>query len=90
MASDANRAARDYLVWFISAMALQFPLGVMSAALRGTGQFRAPMIVSTVSVTANMVLAPFLIFGWGTGRPLGVAGAAGALGGSATGAAALN
>lgn len=69
-------AARDYLVWFIPAMALQFPLGVMSAALRGTGQFRAPMLVSTVSVVTNMALAPFLIFGWGTGRPLGVAGAA--------------
>ncbi len=70
------QAARAYLSWFIPAMALQFPLGVMSAALRGTGQFRAPMLVSTVSVVANMVLAPFLIFGWGTGRPLGVAGAA--------------
>jgi putative MATE family efflux protein len=78
MAADAATAsaARAYLAWFIPAMALQFPLGVMSAALRGTGQFRAPMIVSTVSVTLNMVLAPFFIFGWGTGRPLGVAGAA--------------
>jgi putative MATE family efflux protein len=78
MSADAATAAaaRGYLVWFIPAMALQFPLGVMSAALRGTGQFRAPMIVSTVSVTANMALAPVLIFGWGTGRPLGVAGAA--------------
>jgi putative MATE family efflux protein len=78
MAADAATAAaaRAYLTWFIPAMALQFPLGVMGASLRGTGQFRAPMIVSTVSVVANMVLAPFLIFGWGTGRPLGVAGAA--------------
>jgi putative MATE family efflux protein len=78
MSADAATAAaaRAYLRWFIPAMALQFPLGVMGAALRGTGQFRAPMLVSTVSVVANMVLAPFLIFGWGTGRPLGVAGAA--------------
>ncbi|HEU0298304.1 MAG TPA: MATE family efflux transporter [Longimicrobium sp.] len=78
MAADAATAgaARDYLVWFIPAMALQFPLGVMSAALRGIGQFRAPMVISSVSVVANMALAPFLIFGWGTGRPLGVAGAA--------------
>lgn len=78
MAADAAtaNAARAYLVWFIPAMALQFPLGVMSAALRGIGQFRAPMVISTVSVVANMALAPFLIFGWGTGRPLGVAGAA--------------
>ncbi|HEV3048796.1 MAG TPA: MATE family efflux transporter [Longimicrobium sp.] len=78
MAADAAtaRAARDYLIWFIPAMALQFPLGVMSAALRGIGQFRAPMVISTVSVVTNMALAPFLIFGWGPGRPLGVAGAA--------------
>ena len=78
MSADAATAAaaRAYLVWFIPAMALQFPLGVMSAALRGIGQFRGPMIVSTVSVVVNMLLAPFLIFGWGTGRPLGVAGAA--------------
>jgi putative MATE family efflux protein len=78
MSADAATAAatRAYLGWFIPAMALQFPLGVMGAALRGTGQFRAPMIVSSVSVVANMALAPFLIFGWGTGRPLGVAGAA--------------
>jgi putative MATE family efflux protein len=78
MSADAATAAaaRAYLAWFIPAMALQFPLGVMSASLRGIGQFRAPMLVSTVSVVANMALAPFLIFGWGTGRPLGVAGAA--------------
>ncbi|HEX7239849.1 MAG TPA: MATE family efflux transporter [Longimicrobiaceae bacterium] len=78
MSADAATAAaaRAYLVWFIPAMALQFPLGVMSAALRGIGQFRAPVVVSTVSVTLNMALAPVLIFGWGTGRPLGVAGAA--------------
>jgi putative MATE family efflux protein len=78
MAADTAtaQAARAYLAWFIPAMALQFPLGVMGASLRGIGQFRAPMLVSTVSVVANMVLAPFLIFGWGTGRPLGVAGAA--------------
>lgn len=69
-------AAHAYLVWFIPAMTLQFPLGVMGAALRGIGQFRAPMVVSTVSIVVNMALAPFLIFGWGTGRPLGVAGAA--------------
>src|SRR6476619_7218039 len=34
------------------------------------------MVVSTTTVIINMVLAPFLIFGWGTGHPFGVAGAA--------------
>jgi putative MATE family efflux protein len=34
------------------------------------------MIVQTATVIINIVLAPVLIFGWGLGRPLGVAGAA--------------
>ena len=78
MSADAATAqlAAEYLAWFIPAMALQFPLGAMGAALRGTGSFRPTMLVSTASVIVNMLLAPFLIFGWGTGRPLGVGGAA--------------
>ena len=62
--------------WFIPAMALQFGLVGMGAALRGTGNFKPGMIVQTATVILNIVLAPVLIFGWGTGRPLGVAGAA--------------
>jgi putative MATE family efflux protein len=78
MAADAATAAvaADYLRWFVPAMALQFPLGAMGAALRATGNFRPTMLVSTASVLLNMALAPFLIFGWGTGRAYGVAGAA--------------
>jgi putative MATE family efflux protein len=78
MGADAETAAlaADYLLWFIPAMALQFGLVAMGSALRGIGVFKPGMIVSTVTVIINMVLAPFLIFGWGTGRPFGVAGAA--------------
>ncbi len=78
MGADPATAAvaAAYLRWFVPAMALQFPLGAMGAALRATGNFRPTMIVSTTSVVLNMVLAPFLIFGWGTGRAFGVAGAA--------------
>jgi putative MATE family efflux protein len=68
--------AASYLLWFIPAMALQFGIVAMGAALRGTGNFRPGMIVSTASVILNMLLAPFLIFGWVTHRPFGVAGAA--------------
>jgi len=68
--------ARDYLLWFIPAMALQFAMVAMGAALRGTGNFKPGMIVQTATVILNMVLAPFLIFGWVTGVPFGVAGAA--------------
>lgn len=78
LAADANTAklAAEYLLWFIPAMALQFGLVAMGAALRAVGNFKPGMIVSSATVVINMILAPILIFGWGTGRPLGVAGAA--------------
>jgi putative MATE family efflux protein len=68
--------AADYLRWYIPAMALQFVMAAMAAALRGTGNFKPGMIVGTATVILNMILAPFLVFGWGSGVPLGVAGAA--------------
>jgi putative MATE family efflux protein len=68
--------AREYLTWFIPAMSLQFAMVAMGAALRGSGNFKPGMVVQTATVVLNMILAPFLIFGWGTGVPLGVAGAA--------------
>ncbi|HEU5183866.1 MAG TPA: MATE family efflux transporter [Gemmatimonadaceae bacterium] len=78
MSADARTAelAASYLLWFIPAMALQFALVAMGSALRAVGNFKPGMVVSTATVILNMLLAPFLIFGWGTGRPLGVAGAA--------------
>jgi putative MATE family efflux protein len=78
MSADETTAtlAAEYLLWFIPAMALQFALVAMGSALRAVGNFKPGMVVSTATVTLNMILAPFLIFGWGTGRPLGVAGAA--------------
>lgn len=78
LAADAATAAQAgaYLLWFVPAMALQFPMVAMAAALRGSGNFKPGMIVQTATVVLNILLAPFLIFGWGTGHPLGVAGAA--------------
>jgi putative MATE family efflux protein len=73
---ETARQAGQYLLWFIPAMALQFALVAMGSALRAIGNFKPGMLVSTVTVLINMILAPFLIFGWGTGRPFGVAGAA--------------
>jgi len=68
--------AGAYLLWYIPAMGLQFALVAMGAALRGVGNFKPGMIVSTATVILNILLAPILIFGWGTGRAFGVAGAA--------------
>ena len=65
------RLAAEYLLWFIPALALQFGLVAMASALRGTGNFRPGMVVQTATVILNIVLAPVLIFGWGTGIAAG-------------------
>lgn len=70
------RLAEEYLLWFIPAMGLQFAMVAMGSALRGLGNFKPGMIVQTATVILNMILAPTLMFGWITHRPMGVAGAA--------------
>jgi Na+-driven multidrug efflux pump len=57
------------------ALALQFAMLAMSAALRGIGVVKPTMVVQALTVTINIMLAPVLIAGWGTGHALGVAGA---------------
>ena len=69
-------ATEQYLLWFLPAMALQFAMVAMGAALRGTGNFKPGMIVQTATVVINMITAPFLIFGWGPFPEMGVSGAA--------------
>lgn len=49
---------------------------VLQALLRGWGDTVTPMKLSALAVTLNIVLDPFLIFGWGPFPALGVAGAA--------------
>ena len=68
-------AGTTYLYWFLPGLALQFALVAMGSALRGTGIVQPTMIVQGLTVLLNIVLAPVLIAGWGSGRPLGVAGA---------------
>jgi putative MATE family efflux protein len=78
LAADATTAARgvEYLAWFVPAMTLQFPLVALGAALRGMGDMKVPTAIQVATVLLNIALAPTLIFGWLSGRPLGVAGAA--------------
>jgi putative MATE family efflux protein len=78
LSADTTTAAlaADYLFWFIPAMALQFAIVAMGAALRGVGNFKPGMVVQTTTVVINLLLAPFLMFGWVFGITLGVAGAA--------------
>jgi MATE family, multidrug efflux pump len=70
------RLAEDYLLWFVPALSLQFGLVAMTSALRGTGIVKPTVMIQVVTIVLNLVLAPILIFGWGTGVRLGVAGAA--------------
>ena len=75
-ADPATTAAGvSYLHWFLPGMALQFALVAMGSALRGTGIVKPTMVVQMLTVLLNVALAPLLIAGWGTGRPMGVAGA---------------
>jgi putative MATE family efflux protein len=70
------RAGTEYLVWFLPALGLQFAIISIGSALRGTGIAKPTMVVQVLTVVLNAILAPILIAGWGTGRPMGVAGAA--------------
>jgi putative MATE family efflux protein len=77
LAADALtvRLAREYLLWFLPALTTQFGLVAMGSALRGTGIVMPTVVIQVATVALNIVLAPVLIFGWGTAHPLGVAGA---------------
>lgn len=68
-------AGITFLHWFMPAMALQFAIVSMGAALRGIGIVNPTMLIQVLSVLLNAILAPILIAGWGTGMPMGVAGA---------------
>ncbi len=68
-------AAAAYLAAFLPSLALMFPIGVIGSALRAAGVVAAPMVIQSLSILLNVILAPVLIAGWGTGLPLGVAGA---------------
>ncbi|MGH8197575.1 MAG: MATE family efflux transporter [Steroidobacteraceae bacterium] len=69
------QAGTTYLHWFLPGLALQYVSMAMVSGLRGTGVVKPTMIVQMATVLLNAVLAPVLIAGWGTGRPMGVAGA---------------
>jgi len=67
--------ASTFLLGFIPALALQFLMVGLGSALRGIGDMKPGLIAQTASVLLNLLLAPFLIFGWIGGHPLGVSGA---------------
>lgn len=76
-AADARtaRLGAEFLNWYIASLAVQFPGIAMGASLRGIGRMMPGVWIQVGTVLLNMALAPVLIFGWGYGHPLGVAGA---------------
>jgi putative MATE family efflux protein len=68
--------AAEYMEVFFLGMPALFGFFVFSALMRGYGNTRTPMIVMFVSVAINVVLDPFLIFGWWVFPEMGIAGAA--------------
>ncbi|MBI3713069.1 MAG: MATE family efflux transporter [Burkholderiales bacterium] len=68
-------AGVSFLHYLIPGLALQFALAAAGGALRGTGVVKPAMLAQMVTVLINIVLAPVLITGWGTGHAMGIAGA---------------
>ena len=77
LTADAASAAagKAYLFAFLPQLALMFPVAAMTSALRGAGVTMPTMVLQTATILLNAALAPVLIAGWGTGVPLGAAGA---------------
>ncbi|QSW98965.1 MATE family efflux transporter [Haloterrigena alkaliphila] len=74
--SDVLPLATDYMQVISLGMAFMFGFFVFIALMRGYGDTITPMLVMFGSVLLNVVLDPFLIFGWGPFPELGIQGAA--------------
>ncbi|MFW5992086.1 MAG: MATE family efflux transporter [Halanaerobiaceae bacterium] len=65
-----------YLNIIFAGLPFMFSFFIFSALLRGYGDTKTPMQMMIWSTLLNIVLDPFLIFGWGFFPQLGVSGAA--------------
>lgn len=67
--------AQQFLQAYLPGLALMFVSTAIAAALRAVGIVKPAMQVQLITVLLNIMLAPVLIAGWGTGFALGVFGA---------------
>ncbi|ELZ16822.1 MATE efflux family protein [Haloterrigena salina JCM 13891] len=73
---DVLPLATDYMQVISLGMPFMFGFFVFIALMRGYGDTITPMLVMFGSVLLNVVIDPFLIFGWGPFPELGIQGAA--------------
>jgi putative MATE family efflux protein len=65
-----------YLRIIFAGSVLFFLLELFNAFFRASGDTRTPLLVSLISISINIILDPFLIFGWGFFPRLETGGAA--------------
>lgn len=72
---EVQQQAQQFLYAYIPSLALMFVSTAIAAALRAVGVVKPAMMVQLITVLINLILAPVLIAGWGTGYAFGVYGA---------------
>ncbi|MBY0418040.1 MAG: MATE family efflux transporter [Pararheinheimera sp.] len=72
---EVQQQAQQFLYAYLPGLALMFVSTAIAAALRAVGVVKPAMMVQLITVLLNIILAPVLIAGWGTGYALGVFGA---------------
>lgn len=72
---EVQQQAQQFLYAYLPGLSLMFVSTAIAAALRAVGIVKPAMMVQLITVLLNIVLAPVLIAGWGTGYALGVFGA---------------
>jgi len=74
--ADVLPMATGYMEYISLGLFAMFGFAVFVSLMRGYGDTVTPMLVMFGSVVLNIVLDPFLIFGWGPFPALGIEGAA--------------
>ncbi|GGN08641.1 MATE family efflux transporter [Halarchaeum nitratireducens] len=74
--ADVLPMATGYMEYISLGLFAMFGFAVFVSLMRGYGDTVTPMLVMFGSVVLNIVIDPFLIFGWGPFPALGIEGAA--------------